>query len=101
MICPAIGFSATAAAVVLSNGIPIFCDVDDSLHMDPAKLEALITPRTVAIAPTHVMGSVADMYPIMEIAARHGLQRDRGLRPVVRRPVSRAVGGHHRRHGHL
>jgi 8-amino-3,8-dideoxy-alpha-D-manno-octulosonate transaminase len=74
VICPAIGFSATAASVVLSNGIPIFCDVDASLHLDPAKLERLITPRTVAIAPTHVMGSVADMYPIMAIAKRHGLR---------------------------
>ena len=74
VICPAIGFYATAAAVVQSNGIPIFCDVDESLHMDPAKIEALITPRTVAIAPTHVMGSVANMGPIMEVARKHHLK---------------------------
>ena len=74
VIVPAIGFYATAAAVVMANGIPIFCDVDESLAIDPAKIEALITPRTVAIAPTHVMGSVCDMDPIMEVARKHHLK---------------------------
>jgi len=74
VICPAIGFYATAAAVVQSNGIPVFCDVDESLAMDPTKIEALITPRTVAIAPTAVMGSVCDMEPIMAVARKHGLK---------------------------
>jgi 8-amino-3,8-dideoxy-alpha-D-manno-octulosonate transaminase len=74
VICPAIGFYATAAAVVQANGIPVFCDVDDSLGMDPTKIEKLITPRTVAVVPTHVMGSVADMGPIMAIARQHNLK---------------------------
>jgi 8-amino-3,8-dideoxy-alpha-D-manno-octulosonate transaminase len=74
VIVPAIGFYATAATVVLAKGAPIFCDVDESLHMDPTKLEALITPRTVAIAPTHVMGSICDLAPIIAIAKRHGLK---------------------------
>jgi len=74
VICPAIVFFATAAAVVTAKGIPVFCDVDESLHMDPTKIEALITPRTVAIAPTHVMGGVCDMGAIMQIARRHGLK---------------------------
>jgi 8-amino-3,8-dideoxy-alpha-D-manno-octulosonate transaminase len=74
VICPAIGFYATAAAVVQSKGIPVFCDVDASLGMDPSKIEALITPRTVAIAPTHVMGSVCDLAPIIDIARKHNLK---------------------------
>ncbi|MHB1294170.1 MAG: DegT/DnrJ/EryC1/StrS family aminotransferase [Anaerolineae bacterium] len=74
VILPAIGFYATAAAVVTSNGVPVFCDVDESLGMDPAKIEALITPRTVAIAPTQVMGSVCNMEAIVEIAHKHGLK---------------------------
>jgi 8-amino-3,8-dideoxy-alpha-D-manno-octulosonate transaminase len=74
VICPAIGFYATAGAVVQAKGIPVFCDVDESLGMDPVKIEALITPRTVAIAPTHVMGSVSDMDPILEVAHRHHLR---------------------------
>ncbi len=73
VIVPAIGFYATAAMVVQSKGVPIFCDVDESLAMDPTQIEALITPRTVAIAPTHVMGSVCDMDPILDVARRHDL----------------------------
>ena len=74
VVCPAIGFVATPAAVVLAKGVPVFCDVDESLCMDPSRLEALITPRTVAITPTHVMGGVCDMRPIMKIARKHGLK---------------------------
>ena len=73
VICPAIGFYATAAAVVHSKGVPVFCDVDTSLAIDPSKIERLITPRTVALAPTHVMGSVCDMDAVMAIARKHNL----------------------------
>jgi dTDP-4-amino-4,6-dideoxygalactose transaminase len=74
VICPAVGFIATAAAVVTARGVPIFCDVDESLSIDPRKIEALITPRTVAIAPTHVQGSVCDMRAVMSIARKHKLK---------------------------
>jgi len=74
VICPAIGFFATAAAVVAAKGIPVFCDVDESLGMDPTKIEALITPRTVAIAPTEVMGTVCNMGAIMKVARKHKLK---------------------------
>ena len=74
VICPAIGFIATAAAVVTAKGVPVFCDVDESLSMDPGKIEALITDRTVAIAPTCVMGSIPDMTAIMRIARKHKLK---------------------------
>lgn len=73
VICPAIGFAATAMAVVQANGVPVFCDVDSSLAIDPTKIEGCITERTVAIAPTHVMGSVCDMDGIMKVARKHGL----------------------------
>jgi len=74
VICPAIGFYATAAAVVAAKGVPIFCDVDESLAMDPAKIEPLINRRTVAIAPTCVMGTVCDMRAIMKVARKHKLR---------------------------
>jgi 8-amino-3,8-dideoxy-alpha-D-manno-octulosonate transaminase len=74
VIVPAIGFYATAAMVVAAKGVPIFCDVDESLHMDPSKVEAQITPRTVALAPTHVMGSICDLASILAIARRHRLK---------------------------
>ncbi len=74
VICPAIGFYATAAAVVMARGVPVFCDVDLSLGMDPTALERAITPRTVALAPTHYMGSVCDMGAIMKVARKHKLK---------------------------
>ncbi len=74
VICPAVGFFATAAAVVHSKGVPVFCDIDESMGLDPKKLEALIGPRTVAIAPTHVMGTVCNMPAIMKIARKHKLK---------------------------
>ena len=74
VICSSVGFFATAAAVVSAKGVPIFCDVDASLSMDPRKIESLITKRTVAIAPTHVLGTVCDMGSIMKIARKHKLR---------------------------
>jgi 8-amino-3,8-dideoxy-alpha-D-manno-octulosonate transaminase len=74
VILPAVGYFATATAVVISRGVPVFCDVDESLCLDPAKIEALITPRTVAIAPTCVMGAVPDLEPILAVARQHGLK---------------------------
>jgi 8-amino-3,8-dideoxy-alpha-D-manno-octulosonate transaminase len=73
-IVPAIGFMATGAAVVLSGGTPVFCDVDESLTIDPSRIEACITPKTVAIVPTHWGGGVCDMGPILEIARARGLR---------------------------
>ena len=74
VIVPAIGFYATAGMVVAAKGVPVFCDVDESLCMDPNKIEQLITRRTVAIAPTHVMGTVCDMAPIMAVARKYNLK---------------------------
>jgi len=74
VICPAIGFSATANAACFAGAKPVFCDVDASLHMDPTKIAPLITKRTVAIAPTHVMGGVCDMGAIMKVARKHKLK---------------------------
>ena len=74
VICPALGFVATPMAVMLAGGVPVFCEVDESLQMDPEKIEPLITPRTVALAPTHHWGGVCDMEPILAVAARHNLK---------------------------
>ena len=74
VICPAIGFYATAAAVVAAKGVPVFCDVDESLSIDPKKIEPLITERTAAIAPTQVMGTVCNMAAIVKIARKHNLR---------------------------
>lgn len=74
VIVASTGFIATALAVGLAGATPVFCDVDDSFQMDPTKIEACITPNTIAIAPTHHWSGVADMDPILAIAKKHGLK---------------------------
>ncbi|MEI6070744.1 MAG: DegT/DnrJ/EryC1/StrS family aminotransferase [Verrucomicrobiae bacterium] len=74
VICPATGFVATSMAAALVGATPVFCDVDESLQMDPSRLEALVTPRTVVIVPTHHMGFVCDMDPVLAIARKHNLK---------------------------
>lgn len=67
-------FVATAAAILYSGAKPVFVDVDPATWtMNPALIEAAITPRTKAIMPVHLHGLMADMDPIMSIARRHGL----------------------------
>ena len=74
VIVPAYTFFATTSAVVVAKGIPVIAEVDDSLTLDPADVEAKITPNTVAIAPVHMGGVPTDMDAIMDIARRHGLK---------------------------
>jgi dTDP-4-amino-4,6-dideoxygalactose transaminase len=63
-----------AVAILQTGARPIFVDVDErSFNLDPAALEAAITPRTKAIMPVHLYGRMADMVPILAIAEQHGL----------------------------
>lgn len=67
-------FVATAAAICYTGALPVFVEIDPrSCTIDPAKLEAAITPRTRVIMPVHLYGGCADMDSINEIAARHNL----------------------------
>jgi len=67
-------FVATVAAIEYAGATPIFVDVDETYYtMDPARIEAAITPRTRAIVPVHLYGQSADMDPILQIAERRGL----------------------------
>lgn len=68
-------FASTTQAIVRSGLKPVFCDIDPiTFNLDPAKIEALITPRTCAILPVHVYGTPCDVEVIGGIAARHGLK---------------------------
>ena len=74
IITTAFTFIATAEAAALMGAKPVFADIDpDTYNIDPAKIEALITPRTKAIVPVHLFGQAADMDPIMAIANKHGI----------------------------
>lgn len=67
-------FVASVAAILYTGARPILVDIDPrSCTMDPARLEAAITPRTKAIMPVHLYGTCADMDPILEMARRHEL----------------------------
>lgn len=67
-------FAASVAAIEYAGARPVLVDIEpDYYTMDPARLEAAITPRTKAIMPVHLYGQPADMEPILEIARRRGL----------------------------
>jgi dTDP-4-amino-4,6-dideoxygalactose transaminase len=67
-------FIATGEAILMNGARPVFVDVDpDTYTMDPERLEAALAPRTKVILPVHLYGHPADMGPIEEIAARHGI----------------------------
>ena len=67
-------FVATTAAILYCGARPVFVDVEpDTWTMDPALIEAAITPRTKAILPVHLHGLMADIGRIIDIARRHGL----------------------------
>ena len=68
-------FASTTHAIVRSGLIPVFCDVDPVTYtMDPAKIEGLITEKTVAIMPVHVYGNLCHVDAIDAIAKKHGLK---------------------------
>ena len=74
VITVAFTFVASVAAVLYAGARPVVVDIDPrSLTIDPAAIEAVITPRTKAILPVHLYGQPAEMDPIMEVARRHGL----------------------------
>ncbi len=67
-------FCATANTIVHAGLTPVLADVDRrSFNLDPAAVEAAITPRTKAIVPVHFAGRPCDMDALMAIAERHGL----------------------------
>jgi UDP-2-acetamido-2-deoxy-ribo-hexuluronate aminotransferase len=67
-------FIATGEMIALIGAIPVYVDIDArTYNIDPAKIEAAITPKTRAIIPVSLYGQCADMDAINAIAARHGL----------------------------
>jgi dTDP-3-amino-3,4,6-trideoxy-alpha-D-glucose transaminase len=74
VIVPANTFVATFEAISQAGGVPVPADVSErDYNLDPAAVEAAITPRTRFLLPVHLYGQLADMRALMEIAARHGL----------------------------
>jgi dTDP-4-amino-4,6-dideoxygalactose transaminase len=73
VIVPANTYIASALAVSAVGARPVLVDADSNYLIDPALLDAALTPRTKAIMPVHLYGQVVPMEPIMEFARRHEL----------------------------
>lgn len=75
VICPSYTFIATANSILFAGARPVFVDIDPrTYNIDPAKIEAAITPRTRAIMPVSQVGLACDMPAVMAIAKKHGLK---------------------------
>ena len=89
VIVPPWTMSATAAAVLVYNAVPVFCDITEgTFTLDPEAFRRAITPYTKAVMPVHIFGHPADMDPILEIARRHGL--------AVIEDAAQSIGGLYR-----
>jgi dTDP-4-amino-4,6-dideoxygalactose transaminase len=68
-------FCASVNAIIHAGLTPVLADVDTATqNIDPAAIEAAVTPRTRAILPVHFAGRPCEMDPIMEIARKHDLK---------------------------
>lgn len=75
VIVPSFTFIASAHSLQWQEMTPVFCDIDEeTLTLDPALAEDLITPLTTGILPVHVYGNPCDTAGIESLAARHGLK---------------------------
>ncbi|HLW01582.1 MAG TPA: DegT/DnrJ/EryC1/StrS family aminotransferase [Ktedonobacterales bacterium] len=67
-------FAATANTILLVGAKPVFVDIEpDTYNIDPALVEAAITPRTKAIMPVHLYGNPSDMDRLGQLAEAHHL----------------------------
>jgi perosamine synthetase len=74
VITTAFSFAATANVILLAGATPVFIDIDpETYNLDPALVEAAITPRTKAVMPVHLYGNPCDMEPLERLARIHGL----------------------------
>ena len=73
VIVPPFTFVATVEAVLLCGAVPVFAEIDDTLCLDPEAVERAIGPRTRAVVPVHMCGSMARIDRIAEICRRHEL----------------------------
>jgi perosamine synthetase len=89
VVTTSFSFVASANCVLYEGATPVFADVDPESHnLDPAAVEAAITPRTKAILAVHIFGYPAELAELAGIAERHGL--------VLVEDACQALGAHYR-----
>ena len=73
VIVPGYTFIASMGAIVYARAVPVLAEIDETLTLDPADVEARITPRTRAIMLVHMLGSAGRVQQIRDLAQRRGL----------------------------
>jgi dTDP-4-amino-4,6-dideoxygalactose transaminase len=73
VIVPGFTFVASISAIVYARARPVLAEVDDTFNLDPADVEARITPRTRAIVVVHMLGAPARLDELKAVADRHGI----------------------------
>lgn len=73
VITPSFTFVASFEAVLSVGAVPVLVDVDDTLTLDPEAVRRAITPRTRAVMPVHMCGSMADLDALQAICKEHNL----------------------------
>jgi dTDP-4-amino-4,6-dideoxygalactose transaminase len=88
VITTAFTFVASVEVIVQAGATPVFVDIDEAtFQMDPAKIEAAVTPRTKAIMPIHLFGQLVDVEAICAIAKKHNL--------IILEDAAQGVASHH------
>ncbi len=88
VILPTFTFVASFESVLALGAIPVLCDIDDTLTLDPTAVKALIGPRTRAIMVVHMCGSMADLDALKALAEAHDI--------VLIEDACQAIGGSYR-----
>lgn len=73
VIMPCFTFVASFESILASGATPVLVEIDDTLTLDPKEVEAAISPRTKAVMPVHMCGSMAELDALSEICKRHNL----------------------------
>lgn len=73
VIIPTFTFVASFESIIALGAVPILCDVDDTLCLDPKAVKKAITPKTKVVMPVHMCGSMADLKPLQTICNEHNL----------------------------
>jgi len=89
-------YIATVLAVSMVGATPVLVEPDPRTHnLDPARVEAALTPRTRVILPTHLYGQPADLDPLLELGQRRGLRLlEDAAQAHGARYKGRRIGGH-------
>lgn len=85
VIMPTFTFVASFESIIALGAIPVLCDIDDTLCLNPEAVKKAITPKTRVVMPVHMCGSMADLKPLRDICNKHNL--------ILLEDACQAIGG--------